>query len=143
MNSSGASDYYKVIKSPLWLREVHTRLEDGLYDNEYDFAWDIRLIFANCLTYNAPLSHLHTAALQLLSEFEFLLCDWVLNIQDASATDRATGPWDNWGYLKYFDAVNAKENFCRETGVRAEEVHYFIILIYFIFGSFYLFCLFL
>ena len=70
LNVSGATDYYKVIKSPIWLREVHTRLVDGSYDNEFDFAWDVRLVFANCLQYNAPDSELYQSASQLLNEFE-------------------------------------------------------------------------
>ena len=36
--------------------------------------------------------------------------------------DLASGPWDEWGYLKHFDAVDAKENFCRATGTRTAEV---------------------
>ena len=37
-------------------------------------------------------------------------------------TDLALGPWDDWGYLKHFDAVDAKENFCRATDTRTSEV---------------------
>ena len=129
LNVSGAADYYKVIKSPIWLREVHTRLVDGCYDNEFDFAWDVRLVFANCIKYNAPESELYLCAMQLLSEFEFLLCDWVHNVHDVSLEDRATGPWNDWNYLKYFDAVNSKENVCRETGTKTVEVSTFICFI--------------
>jgi Bromodomain len=125
LNVAGASDYYRVVKAPMWLREVHNRLVDGAYDNEFDFAWDVRLVFANCLEYNAPTSDLHKAAQDLLSEFECLLCDWVHNVQDLSVSNLATGPWDDWGYLKYFDAQDCKENFCRETGLRVGEVSYF------------------
>jgi len=28
----------------MWLKEVHARLAGGTYDNEYDFAWDVRPI---------------------------------------------------------------------------------------------------
>ena len=33
----------------------------------------------------------------------------------------AKGPWDDWGYLKYFDSEDPKEDFCRETGTRTHE----------------------
>jgi Bromodomain len=122
LNLAGAADYYRVIKSPMWLREVHSRLVDGAYDNEFDFAWDVRLVFSNCCLYNAQDSDLYKAAQQLIAEFECLLCDWVHNIQDCSVDNIATGPWDEWAYLKYFDAADYKENFCRETGTRTIEV---------------------
>ena len=118
LNVAGAADYYRVIKAPMWLREVHSRLADGAYDNEFDFAWDMRLIFSNCLSYNAVDSELHIAAQGLLMDFEWLLCDWVHNVQSVTVDDLARGPWDDWQYLKYFDSSDAKENFCRETGTR-------------------------
>ena len=130
LNLAGASDYYRVVKAPMWLREVYLRLVDGAYDNEFDFAWDVRLVFANCLEYNAPTSDLHRAAQDLLLEFECLLCDWVHNVQDLSVTNLAKGPWDDWGYLKYFDALDCKENFCRETGTRTDEVNHLILCLY-------------
>jgi hypothetical protein len=65
----------------MWLREVHSRLVDGTYDYVYDFAWDVRLVFANCMEYNAPNSDLCKAAEQLSTEFEHLLCEWVYNVQ--------------------------------------------------------------
>ena len=108
----------------MWLQEIYHRLASGTYDNEFDFAWDMRLVFANCMLYNAPESELHKAAMKLEEKFEILLCDWVYNVQDKSVFDLAQGPWDDWGYLKHFDAVDAKENFCRATGTRISEVTY-------------------
>lgn len=122
LHITGAADYYRVIKAPMWLRLVHSRLVEGTYDNEFDFAWDVRLVFANCCEYNAPQSELYIAAQQLTAEFEILLCDWVHNIRDVSVDDLAVGPWDDWAYLKYFDAADFKENFCRLTGTRTIEV---------------------
>ena len=120
---AGGADYYRSIKAPMWLKEVHSRLANGTYDNEFDFAWDVRLVFANCTEYNLPGSELYEAAKGLLADFEHLLCNWVYNVQDVSVDDIARGPWDNWGYLKYFDATDPKENFCRETGERTGEEH--------------------
>lgn len=99
-----ATDYYSLIKSPMWLREVHTRLVNGTYDCEFDFAWDVRLIFKNCMEYNKPESKLYKTSLRLLEFFEQLFCQWVLNIQDLSCSDIAKGEWDDWLYLRYFDS---------------------------------------
>ena len=44
LNVAGAADYYRAIAAPMWLREVHSRLKHGSYDNEFDFAWDMRLV---------------------------------------------------------------------------------------------------
>lgn len=111
----------------MWLKEVHTRLIDGAYDNEFDFSWDIRLIFSNCMLYNAVDSDLYKAAQRLTNDFDYLLCDWVHNVQGVSVDEGCHGVWDEWGYLKYFDAEDAKENFCRATGVRTGEVRIRII----------------
>jgi hypothetical protein len=113
--------YYKVITSPMWLKEIHHRLVvDGSYDNEYDFAWDMRLIFANCKAYNLPDSSLAKAADRLQHVFEWLLCSWVYNICDRSIDDLAKGAWDDWMYLKYFDEKDPNENFCRLTGEKGK-----------------------
>ena len=84
----------------MWMREIHNRLADGSYDNEFDFAWDVRLVFANCLGYNSPDSAIFHAAQSLSTDFEHLLCNWVYNVHDVSVDDLATGPWDDWQYLK-------------------------------------------
>lgn len=113
-------DYYRVITSPMWLREVYERLIDGTYDNEFDFAWDIRLMLRNCWNYNAPNSSVHSAALRLGEVFETLLADWIYNIQDRAVNDLAKGEWDDWIYLKYFDAADPSSNFCRISGKKAK-----------------------
>eukprot|EP00601_Ochromonadales_sp_CCMP2298_P012684 CAMPEP_0173263342 /NCGR_PEP_ID=MMETSP1142-20121109/27311_1 /TAXON_ID=483371 /ORGANISM="non described non described, Strain CCMP2298" /LENGTH=77 /DNA_ID=CAMNT_0014198649 /DNA_START=26 /DNA_END=255 /DNA_ORIENTATION=+ len=55
-------DYYRQISAPMWFREVHSRLTEGTYDCEFDFAWDMRLIFKNCMQYNHSSSDLHQGA---------------------------------------------------------------------------------
>jgi hypothetical protein len=121
LEGAEGSSYYKVITSPMWLGEIHHRLVvDGSYDNEYDFAWDMRLIFANCKAYNLPDSSLAKAADRLQHLFEWLLCCWVYNIGDRTIDDLAKGAWDDWMYLKYFDEKDPKENFCRLTGEKGK-----------------------
>lgn len=113
VDSDIGEDYYRVIKSPMWLREIHSRLVEGNYDNEYDFAWDMRLTFRNCKEYNTTGSLLDLAARRLETLFHILFTEWVLNVHDISVEDRADGIWGEWYYLKYFDEVDPSENFCR------------------------------
>ena len=95
--------YYDAIKAPMWLREVHRRLTEGCYEYVSDFAWDVRLVFTNCFEYNLPGSPLYENAAKALKFFELLLCQWVYNVQDVSIDELASGPWDMWMHLKYFD----------------------------------------
>jgi hypothetical protein len=120
MEGSIGQDYYSVIKSPMWLTEVHSRLMDGIYDNEFDFAWDVRLIFRNCTEYNASGSALFLSAERLSKVFETLFAGWVLNVYDSSVKSPAEGQWNEWYYLKYFDTPDS-ENFCRATSTQAKS----------------------
>jgi len=108
-------DYRKIVEAPMWLREVHSRLINGAYDLEFDFAWDMRLIFTNAMQYNAAGSSLYDGATALLALFDSLLCDWVYNPQDVSLDDHAAGPWKQWGRLKYFDYPE-EVGVCRASG---------------------------
>ena len=105
--------YLSIVRAPMWLREVYERLKNGKYDNEFDFAWDMRTIFTNCMQYNAKDSELHAAAKHLLTLFDELFCEWVINPKDISLDDRATGPWQRWDYLRYFDSP-PERYFCRK-----------------------------
>lgn len=109
------TDYYAVIKAPMWFGEVYTRLADGTYDNEFDFAWDVRLIFRNCKEYNLSSSPVYKQADRLSALFEHLFVWWVINIQDRSSTQPATGLWDSWQDLRYFDVKNQNHHFCKGT----------------------------
>ncbi len=114
-NGTIGQEYYKLIKAPMWLREVHNRLVSGVYDSEFDFAWDVRLIFQNCQLFNKPGSDLYNKAGSMIALFEDLFCQWVINIRNRSIDDIAKGEWDSWMYLKYFDSSDPTENFCCET----------------------------
>ncbi len=114
-NGAIGQEYYKLIKAPMWLREVHNRLVSGVYDSEFDFAWDVRLIFQNCQQFNKPGSDLYNKAGSMMALFEDLLCQWVINIRNRTIDDIAKGEWDSWMYLKYFDCSDPTQNFCCET----------------------------
>jgi hypothetical protein len=64
-------DYPKIIKKPMDLGTVRSRLECGEYDNPDMFAQDVRLVFSNALTYNTDAnSAVRTAAVDLSAMFE-------------------------------------------------------------------------
>jgi hypothetical protein len=121
-NQKASLAYYTAITAPMWLREVHNRLDQGTYEYVYDFAWDVRLVFTNCFEYNLAGSALYEAAVNALKFFEVLMCQWVHNVRDISITDLAKGPWDLWMHLKYFDGhTNISSTLEREVNITAEE----------------------
>ncbi len=55
----GIPDYFKIIKTPMDLSTVSTRLNTGQYENAKDFEADIKQIFKNCYKFNPPGSPVH------------------------------------------------------------------------------------
>jgi len=47
-------DYYNVIKEPMDLSKIRTKLDSYTYKNVESFQYDMVLIFNNCRQYNAP-----------------------------------------------------------------------------------------
>eukprot|EP01038_Epipyxis_sp_PR26KG_P005944 gene5944-8193_t len=108
-----STEYYKNIKAPMWFRVIHDRLVTGEYDSEFDFAWDVRLIFSNATLWSGLKkdSSTNEASQRLSDLFENLFAYWVLNIRDISIDDHAKGEWDKWQSLKYFDS-SLSHHFC-------------------------------
>ena len=71
--SAEGKEYYRDIRAPMWLSEVHKRLVEGAYNSEFEFMFDVRLVFANCMGYNTPDSTLYQSASALLADFEVKL----------------------------------------------------------------------
>jgi len=70
----GLYDYYDIIKQPMDLTTVKTKLEakDGSeYATPQEFATDIRLIFTNCYKYNPPDHDVVKMARKLQDVFEY------------------------------------------------------------------------
>jgi len=63
-------NYYNVIKNPMDLGTIQKKLDKTLYDTPNDFAEDVRLVFDNALTFNAPKSDVANMAKALLDVFE-------------------------------------------------------------------------
>lgn len=66
----GLLDYYTIIKHPMDLGTVKSRLNKNWYKSPREFAEDVRLTFCNAMTYNPEGQDVHTMAEQLLKIFE-------------------------------------------------------------------------
>ncbi|KAL5269753.1 hypothetical protein ACHWQZ_G003278 [Mnemiopsis leidyi] len=66
----GLHDYLTIIKKPMDLGTIRTKIEKGEYANEKEFATDMRLIFSNCYRYNPPGHDVVLMAKELESTFE-------------------------------------------------------------------------
>lgn len=56
VNAQEVPDYYDVIKEPMDLSSMETKLENNQYASLDDLLHDANLIFNNCRTYNPPTS---------------------------------------------------------------------------------------
>lgn len=62
-------DYHQIVKNPMDLGTVKSKLEKDLYPSPLDFASDVRLAFNNALLYNPKGSDVNFMAEQLLLQF--------------------------------------------------------------------------
>ncbi|KAJ3344246.1 histone acetyltransferase [Gonapodya sp. JEL0774] len=51
---AGVPDYYEIIKEPMDLRTLGTKVDEGAYETMEEFARDVQKIFDNCRQYNEP-----------------------------------------------------------------------------------------
>lgn len=63
-------NYHKIIKSPMDLGTVRSRLTQGQYENSKEFEADIRVIFQNCYKFNGPGHAVSQMAKQLEGIFD-------------------------------------------------------------------------
>ncbi|KAL7549835.1 hypothetical protein ACHAWF_013091 [Thalassiosira exigua] len=68
--SLGLFDYPQVIKKPMDLGLVKQRINEGKYKTIHDAADDVRLIWKNCMTYNADGSDFYNLAQTMAKKFE-------------------------------------------------------------------------
>ena len=64
----GLPDYFNVIKNPMDLGTVKTRLLGGMYDEPAAFASAVRLTFNNAMLYNRAKTPVHEDAFKLLQQ---------------------------------------------------------------------------
>lgn len=63
-------DYFTIIKHPMDLETIQTKIASGAYSNPRGFAADVRLTFSNAMTYNPPGNDVHIMADTLSKFFE-------------------------------------------------------------------------
>ncbi|KAF6176109.1 hypothetical protein GIB67_000203 [Kingdonia uniflora] len=66
----GLQDYHLIIKHPMDLGTVKSRLDSKWYRSAREFAEDVKLTFSNAMTYNPKGQDVHVMAEQLLKIFE-------------------------------------------------------------------------
>ncbi|XP_001360386.2 bromodomain testis-specific protein [Drosophila pseudoobscura] len=66
----GLHDYHKIVKKPMDLNSIRTRLQAGLYVNADEFVRDVRLMFDNTYLYTTPDHLCHQMAKKLQAIFE-------------------------------------------------------------------------
>ncbi|KAI8141998.1 hypothetical protein BJV82DRAFT_616718 [Fennellomyces sp. T-0311] len=66
----GAPGYYKIIKKPMDLGTIRSKLEKGEYTTYQQMDEDIRLMLSNCFAYNGPGTYVHNEAQTLEAVLE-------------------------------------------------------------------------
>lgn len=67
IKKSDAPDYYDIIKRPMDLKTIKSRIKDGTISSSREFQRDIYVMFANSLMYNRPNSDIYTMAEEVRS----------------------------------------------------------------------------
>lgn len=66
----GLHDYHQIIRAPMDLGTVKSRLDKKAYKSPLDFASDVRLTFSNAMTYNPKGQDVYVMAETMLSQFD-------------------------------------------------------------------------
>lgn len=76
----GLSDYFNIVKRPMDLSTVRSKIQNNDYNSQLEFAADVRLIFTNCYKYSDCESDVVKQAQALQQVFETLYAkiEWVL-----------------------------------------------------------------
>jgi len=72
VDTKAVTDYLDLVKEPMDLSTVESRLFSGKYSSAHEFSTDIRKIWSNAFTYNPPESDVYQASSQLSAFFESL-----------------------------------------------------------------------
>ncbi|XVE93573.1 hypothetical protein REPUB_Repub01dG0206300 [Reevesia pubescens] len=78
----GLHDYYDIIKNPMDLGTVKTKMAKNLYASPLDFAADVSLTFNNAMLYNPKGHEVYALAEQLLMRFEELFRPLSLKLEE-------------------------------------------------------------
>jgi hypothetical protein len=123
-------DYLDIVTTPMCLQDVLTKLEAGVYKNQYinKFANDMRLIWNNCKIYNLHKSQIWYCAHALSLQFERLFQAWVWSYSagDVFLSEPVARPW---------------EPFCRACLTEEPESEHLVMLCDHCDASYHIFCL--
>lgn len=78
----GLHDYYQIVKRPMDLGTVKSKLSRSLYDSPLDFGTDVRLTFKNALLYNPKGHEVYMLAEQFLKKFEEMFRSVLKKLED-------------------------------------------------------------
>ncbi|XP_039018433.1 transcription factor GTE7-like isoform X2 [Hibiscus syriacus] len=78
----GLHDYYDIIKKPMDLGTVKSRMAKNFYGSPSEFAADVRLTFNNAMLYNPKGHEVYMLAEQLLVKFEELFQPLSLKLEE-------------------------------------------------------------
>ncbi|KAF8655228.1 hypothetical protein AX16_003135 [Volvariella volvacea WC 439] len=70
IKNSEAPDYHEIVKRPMDLKTIKTRVKDGVIVNSLEYQRDIFLMFANAMMYNRPGSGVYVMAEDMMLESE-------------------------------------------------------------------------
>ena len=70
VNTNDYPEYKKIIKNPMSLQEILNKFNNNKYNNSYEFAYDMRLIWLNAKTFNTPGSGIYVLSDKLSKTFE-------------------------------------------------------------------------
>ncbi|KAI0081773.1 Bromodomain-containing protein [Panus rudis PR-1116 ss-1] len=70
IKKSEAPDYHDIVKRPMDLKTIKSRVKDGLISNSREFQRDVYLMFANAMMYNRPGSDVYNMAEEMMLESE-------------------------------------------------------------------------
>lgn len=91
LSNTGLTDYPQIIKHPMDLGTIRTRLKKGNhYKTLYQVAEDVRLVWQNCMTYNADGSDFYKLAQSLQKRWDERYTK-LLNECQAKQTPAASG----------------------------------------------------
>lgn len=84
-------DYFDVIKSPMDLGTVKSKLSKGLYCDVYDLVADVHLTFDNAMKYNPPSNEIHLLAKAHKKNFVSLFDSYLKGITENAEHCRVCG----------------------------------------------------
>ncbi|KAF6161373.1 hypothetical protein GIB67_009252 [Kingdonia uniflora] len=95
-------DYFTIIKHPMDLGTVMTKIVSGVYSSPLGFVEDVRLTFSNAITYNPAGHEVHIIAKQLSEFFEtrWKAIEKKLQVADPMALPMKSGVYRESGAAK-------------------------------------------